>query len=159
MTDSKKPTDHGAAPKNSVPNNKTISEEQLDSLLSELRFEADAASPNTALAARILAALPLPANETAARNDPRAAPGFIERITDWLGSPPRAAFAYAIPLLLGLYIGGVLQYPSAMELLETSNDYSADYPLDDQMLVLAGLTDELTDELSMGFASGSTQNK
>ncbi len=136
-----------------------LTDKQLDDLLNELSYlPADNAAgfSKTPLsgtvrlshqaplgtAGRILAALPKQTLKPAVPTSP----SLLDTLLTWLGSPLRATAAGVLPLLLGVVIGGTTQN-QATDLFADANGY----PLNDQMLVLAGLTDDFTNELSLGF--------
>ena len=136
-----------------------VSDEQLDALLSELSFTPEQSGEPVShqapmgSAARILAALPSAAqtNEQAPNPDSLTSNiSLLDTLIGWIASPARAIAASVLPLLLGLAIGGAdEQTASAFASAES-------YPDDDQIFVLAGLTDEFTNELSMGFVSAQS---
>jgi len=111
--------------------NDTQGNEALDTLLSDLAYDHHSIPhpAPTGLSQRILAALP-------------ATPPTVPRLTDVLPillPPWRALTAAAMPLLLGVVLGST----STEEL---------PYPEDDELLVLANLSDTLPSELTLNFA-------
>lgn len=135
-----------------------VSEEQLDALLSELSFTPEQSGAPVShqapmgSAARILAALPQSQTQTKTQQNVSNTTSLLDTLIGWIASPVRAVAASVLPLLLGLAIGGTDdQTASAFASAES-------YPDDDQMFVLAGLTDEFTDELTMGFALPQSTN-